>query len=364
MADAVADGKRVSVEYVGTLDDGSEFDSTEGRQPLQFDCGTGAMIVGFERAVEGMRAGESKTFTLEPAEAYGEYDDSQTQQVAADRLPDNVEVGSVLQAPGGRRVVVTALDADGEATLDMNHELAGKALTFAVTIVAVEDAPAPFAMPEMLSQNPYDYPASQLPRHPADLLEGVSFPDETIFTSSSLFSREDESDDADFYTQPRFLTHIDDEAIAALTQHYARVFPETAAGNEIGHLDVCSSWVSFLPEAYKPSVCVGLGMNEAELAANEQVSTAALTSVCSHWAACLPHADGAVFQLTSHDVHDLNKQPQLPYEDEAFDVVTNVVSVDYLARPLELFQEMYAPRARMLLLLPLLFTRECFFSYW
>ena len=54
------------------------------------------------------------------------------------------------------------------------------------------------------------------------------------------------------------------------------------------HLDVCSSWVSFLPEDYKPSVCVGLGMNEAELAANEQVSTTALTRVCSHLLGCMP----------------------------------------------------------------------------
>ena len=79
----------------------------------------------------------------------------------------------------------------------------------------------------------YDEPPPGVPRSalwdeddfetPADLLEGVSFPDETIFTSSSLFSREDESDDADFYTQPRFLTHIDDEAIAAVKVEISRI---------------------------------------------------------------------------------------------------------------------------------------------
>jgi SAM-dependent methyltransferase len=95
------------------------------------------------------------------------------------------------------------------------------------------------------------------------------------------------------------VTHIDDEAIAALTAHYSRVLPSTAEGNTIGHLDLCSSWVSFLPNDYSPANCVGLGMNDAELAANKQ--------------------------LSSYDVHDLNTNPVLPYADESFDVITNVV---------------------------------------
>jgi SAM-dependent methyltransferase len=111
------------------------------------------------------------------------------------------------------------------------------------------------------------------------------------------------------------VTHIDDEAIAALTAHYSRVLPSTAEGNTIGHLDLCSSWVSFLPNDYSPANCVGLGMNDAELAANKQ--------------------------LSSYDVHDLNTNPVLPYADESFDVITNVVSVDYLAKPLQLFEEMH-----------------------
>lgn len=116
-------------------------------------------------------------------------------------------------------------------------------------------------------------------------------------------------------SEPRFVTHIDDEAIAALTAHYSRVFPSTPEGNAIGHLDICSSWVSFLPSDYSPARCVGLGMNDPELAANEQ--------------------------LSSYDVHDLNSNPVLPYRDESFDVITNVVSVDYLANPLQLFEEMH-----------------------
>ena len=354
MAGTVIDGKRVAVHYTGTLEDGSVFDSSEvrplglrrslrtttskacaasrysdcasssavpdlvqGKAPLEFDVGGGNMIKGFDAAVRGMVVGESKTVTLAPAEAYGEFDDSKMQEVDVSRLPEGCEVGTPLQA-GQQRVVVVKIE-EGVATLDANHELAGKTLTFEILVSAITDPPEPFRVPEMLlTQNPYDYPRQRLPRYPRDLLEGVEFPLESIFTpgqQAAMFSREDESDDGDFYTQPRFLTHIDDEAIAALTAHYSRVLPPTpAGGNDIGHLDVCSSWVSFLPTDYSPRTCVGLGMNDAELAANEQ--------------------------LSSYDVHDLNLNPVLPYDDEAFDVITNVVSVDYLAKPLELFEEM------------------------
>ena len=122
------------------------------------------------------------------------------------------------------------------------------------------------------------------------------------------FGKYDESDDALFYVEPRFVTHIDDVAIAALSAHYVAVLqPEHRV------LDLMSSWVSHLPDCYKPAKAVGLGMNAAELARN-------------------PALDQWVVQ-------DLNENPTLSWEAASFDAVLIAVSVQYLQRPLEVFAE-------------------------
>jgi hypothetical protein len=108
-----------------------------------------------------------------------------------------------------------------------------------------------------LTQNPFDYPSGTLPRN-TNLLGDVRFPASSPFTPQ-CFEREDETDDSDFYTQPRFLNHIDDEAIAALTKYYTEALPDPSLNPDFAHLDLCSSWVSFLPAGYKPQRCVGLG---------------------------------------------------------------------------------------------------------
>ncbi|PNH07679.1 hypothetical protein TSOC_005811 [Tetrabaena socialis] len=122
------------------------------------------------------------------------------------------------------------------------------------------------------------------------------------------FLRYDESPDTLFYDQPRFVTHIDDKAIAALTKFYGEVFP-ASGGQATAVLDICSSWVSHYPPGYTAGRVAGLGMNEAELARNPQ--------------------------LTEFSVKDLNVDGKLPYADNSFDVITNCVSVDYLNKPLE-----------------------------
>ncbi|PRW60359.1 ubiquinone menaquinone biosynthesis methyltransferase [Chlorella sorokiniana] len=129
-----------------------------------------------------------------------------------------------------------------------------------------------------------------------------------------FFQRYDESSDADFYEQPRFVTHIDDGAIRALTKYYAEVFPASGS-KDAALLDMCSSWISHYPEGYTAGRIAGLGMNEAELKRNSV--------------------------LTEYAVKDLNEDPKLPYEDNSFDVITNAVSVDYLTRPIEVFKEMH-----------------------
>ena len=122
-----------------------------------------------------------------------------------------------------------------------------------------------------------------------------------------FFDRQDESDDADFYAFDRFVTHIDDGAIAAVGALYA----ELGLTGDVDVLDICSSWISHFPS--KPSRLVITGMNAAELEANE---------MADEWS-----------------VADLNGDPTLPFEDASFDAVTCAVSVDYLTRPLDVFAE-------------------------
>jgi SAM-dependent methyltransferase len=121
-----------------------------------------------------------------------------------------------------------------------------------------------------------------------------------------FFLRQDESSDALFYSEPRFVTHIDDATIAALTDLYRALIP---AGADV--LDLMSSWVSHLPADVPYARVAGLGMNAEELARN--------------------------VQLTDFVVHDLNRDPELPYPTASFDVVLNAVSVQYLTHPVEVF---------------------------
>ncbi|MBR9707458.1 MAG: peptidylprolyl isomerase, partial [Candidatus Diapherotrites archaeon] len=137
--DIVADEKIVEkddfvkVHYKGTLGDGSVFDSSEGREPLAFQVGAGQMIKGFDAAVVGMKVGEKKTITMEPADAYGESNADLIKSIGRDQLGEmsEVSIGQVIYANssgGSTKGVITAVD-DTNVTIDFNHDLAGKALT-------------------------------------------------------------------------------------------------------------------------------------------------------------------------------------------------------------------------------------------
>ena len=139
----------------------------------------------------------------------------------------------------------------------------------------------------------------------------IRWPDKFPFGPEEL-ARYDEAPDTEFYSAPRFVTHIDDAAIGALTAYYARVFPASGR-TDTALLDICSSWISHYPAGYTAGRISGLGMNEAELKRNSI--------------------------LSDYVVADLNATPQLPYPDATFDVVTNAVSVDYLTKPLEVMKE-------------------------
>ncbi|XP_077243839.1 S-adenosyl-L-methionine-dependent methyltransferases superfamily protein [Tasmannia lanceolata] len=144
------------------------------------------------------------------------------------------------------------------------------------------------------------------------VLKSVEWPEKFPFKEED-FRRFDESSDSMFYSAPRFVTHIDDPAIRALTSYYSKVFPPSNTPG-ICLLDLCSSWVSHFPAGYKQDRIVGMGMNEEELKRNPV--------------------------LTEYIVQDLNVNPKLPFEDNSFDVITNVVSVDYLTKPMDVFKEM------------------------
>lgn len=135
-------GDTVKVHYTGKLEDGSVFDSSLQRDPLEFTIGEGQIIPGFEKAVVGMEAGQNKTIQIESTEAYGPRYDEMVQIVERTQIPDNIslEVGAQLQAnhPEGGPIILTVTDLnDSEVTLDANHPLAGKDLTFEIELVAL-----------------------------------------------------------------------------------------------------------------------------------------------------------------------------------------------------------------------------------
>jgi SAM-dependent methyltransferase len=147
-------------------------------------------------------------------------------------------------------------------------------------------------------------------------------------TDERPLPRLDETPDDAFYRSPRFVTHIDDAAIRAVTAVYRERIP---TGSRV--LDLMSSWVSHLPTDLTYARVVGLGMNEAELRRNPQ--------------------------LSEYRVHDLNADPGLPFEDAAFDACTICVSIDYLTRPVTVLREV----ARVLTpggVLVVTFSNRCF----
>ena len=135
-------GDTVHVHYTGTLSDGSEFDSSRGRDPLTFTLGAGQVVPGFDKAVAGMEVGETKTVTIPAKDAYGAPDPEQTVTIGRDQLPAGAEVsvGDQLQMGlgNGQVVVVTVAEMDAETvTLDANHALAGEDLTFEITLDSI-----------------------------------------------------------------------------------------------------------------------------------------------------------------------------------------------------------------------------------
>ncbi|HEB02625.1 MAG TPA: peptidylprolyl isomerase [Nitrospirae bacterium] len=136
------EGDTVKVHYTGKLDDGTVFDSSTGREPLEFTLGDGMMIHGFEKAVHGMAVGEKVNVDIPPEEAYGPHSEEKNVLIGRADFPENVnpEVGIALTMTppeGGEFDAVICEVTDEHVVLDANHPLAGKALNFDIEVMEI-----------------------------------------------------------------------------------------------------------------------------------------------------------------------------------------------------------------------------------
>ncbi len=141
---AVSKGRMVAVSYKGTLADGSVFGQSDADKPLEFLVGGGTIIPTLEKGMLGMKVGDKKTIPVKAADAYGEYDKAAVREVPRSRFPKDLalKVGERYQVNNGQGPMVLTISAmtDTTVTVDFNHPLAGKDLTFEVTIVKIRDA--------------------------------------------------------------------------------------------------------------------------------------------------------------------------------------------------------------------------------
>ncbi len=136
-------GDTVQIHYTGTLSDGAVFDSSDGRDPLEFAVGSGMIIPGLDAAIPGMAVGDKKVVEVPADQAYGPRNDQARQAIPRKDIPAEIplEIGTQLQmqGPEGQVIPVTVAEVtETDVTLDANHPLAGKDLTFAIEMVAIQ----------------------------------------------------------------------------------------------------------------------------------------------------------------------------------------------------------------------------------
>lgn len=135
-------GDTIRIHYTGTLRDGEQFDSSKGREPLEFVLGIGQVIRGLEAGIVGMAKGDTKKVDIAAVDAYGDHDSQKTQKVKRDLIPPEIELQVGLQlgarTDAGEQVMFTITElSDDEVTMDGNHPLAGKDLIFDIEIVDI-----------------------------------------------------------------------------------------------------------------------------------------------------------------------------------------------------------------------------------
>jgi FKBP-type peptidyl-prolyl cis-trans isomerase 2 len=137
----ITQGSTVEVHYTGRFLDGEVFDSSEGKEPLQFEIGSGQIIPGFETAIMGKNIGEKVSVTVTPEQAYGPIREDLVVEVPSDKMPGPVEVGQLLQADGGDGGIVQVIVKevkDDVVVIDGNHPLAGQDLVFDIEVVSIQ----------------------------------------------------------------------------------------------------------------------------------------------------------------------------------------------------------------------------------
>jgi FKBP-type peptidyl-prolyl cis-trans isomerase 2 len=140
---SIKNGAKVTLEYTGSLSDGTIFDaSSKHDSPMEFEVGAGHVIPGFEKAVKGMKMGEEKKFTIQPTDAYGDSNPKLIQQVPRAEFPKDREpqvgMGFIIGGPEKQQMRAFVTEVTPEfITLDMNHPLAGKALTFQIKVIKI-----------------------------------------------------------------------------------------------------------------------------------------------------------------------------------------------------------------------------------
>jgi peptidylprolyl isomerase len=137
----VENGEKVKIHYTGTLDDGTQFDSSAGRDPLEFEMGAGMVIPGFEEGVRDMEEGDKKTIHIPAKEAYGEHREDMVMEFPRTHLPEGVDpqIGMQLQlqGPQGQAIPAKIIAVTEETlTLDANHPLAGQDLNFELELIS------------------------------------------------------------------------------------------------------------------------------------------------------------------------------------------------------------------------------------
>jgi len=138
----VKKGDKVKIEYTGTLTDGTIFDTSEGRDPLEFEAGSGVVIPGFDKAIIGMKKGEEKDIEIPCKEAYGEPNPNMVQEIPRDKLPKEQEPKEGMMIgiglPNGQQLPAKISKVTKTVvTLDLNHPLAGKDLNFHIKVVGI-----------------------------------------------------------------------------------------------------------------------------------------------------------------------------------------------------------------------------------
>eukprot|EP00929_Paragymnodinium_shiwhaense_P004082 TRINITY_DN104808_c0_g1_i1.p1 TRINITY_DN104808_c0_g1~~TRINITY_DN104808_c0_g1_i1.p1 ORF type:complete len:475 (-),score=55.47 TRINITY_DN104808_c0_g1_i1:538-1962(-) len=312
---AAVDGDEVLVHLTGRLEDGTIFDSTDGKEPRQLEIGYGEVVPGFENALLGLREGDKITVELQPEQGYGERDERLVIRTSAASVPPGSKVGETVMLEMDMDYWVPALlvetSDDGSVVLDTNPELAGRTLTFEIELVAFKEPAVRGLEVEGWQGRRFQAPMAIANSSASQLF--TAWPDAWPYRPED-FRRQDESDDLNFYDEPRYVTHVDDDALALLSDFYSLQFAQAPQG-DFSVLDVCSSWVSHYPQAMGARRVAITGLVEEELAANEQA--------------------------TEYVTQDLNENPRLAFGDDEFDFVTNAASIDYLNKPKEVFQEMH-----------------------